>query len=198
MRMLNFFDKPVVLASQSPRRAELLRMLNIDFTIHHSQYTEENNLSYAPEELALRHARAKAQAVAPFYPSAWIIGADTIVVLGERIFGKPQDRKAAFQMLRQLSGQTHTVYTAYCILNSSNQKYLQRIVATAVTFKHLTDEEIDYYIDQFPPYDKAGAYGIQDFSAVFVEKIDGCFYNVVGFPLADFYDLVYRELEKIL
>lgn len=195
---LNFYQKPVVLASQSPRRAELLQMLGIDFTIYPSAYAENNHSNCPPRELARRHAYTKAATVAPHFPQAWIIGADTIVVLQERIYGKPRDRAEAIQMLRELSGKTHIVYSAYCILNASNRKSLQKVVATEVTFRRLDEQTIAYYVDHFPPYDKAGAYGIQDFSAVFVERIDGCFYNVVGFPVADFYEMVDRELVNIL
>lgn len=198
MILLDFFQKPIVLASQSPRRAELLRLLNIEFTICASDYAENGQKDLRPPELALIHALGKAQAVAPCFANAWIIGADTIVVRRNCIYGKPANRQDALRMLRDLSGKAHIVYTAYCILNASNGKYLQNVVATVVRFRPLDAATIEYYVDNFPPYDKAGAYGIQDFSAIFVDRIEGCFYNVVGFPLPAFYHQVAKELSHIL
>jgi len=195
---LDFFQKPIVLASQSTRRAELLRLLNIEFTICASNYVENEPHDLQPPEYALAQALAKAQLVAPRFKNAWIIGADTIVVRRNRIYGKPTNRQDALRMLRKLSGKVHIVYTAYCILNASNNKYLQNIVATKVRFRPLDEATIAYYVDNYPPYDKAGAYGIQDFSAVFVDRIEGCFYNVVGFPLPAFYHQVAKELAQIL
>lgn len=198
MAILDFFNKPIILASQSPRRAELLRLLQIEFTIHPSTYEEDNARLTSPTELARLHAYHKAQQVAALFPDAWIIGADTIVVKRKKILGKPKTRQEAIEMLEHLSGCAHKVFTAYCIINASNGKSLSNVVETTVRFRRLDRAMIEYYVDQFPPYDKAGAYGIQDFSAVFIEKITGCFYNVVGFPLPAFYHQVRTELQNIL
>jgi septum formation protein len=198
MTFFNWFGKPIVLASQSPRRQELFKKLEIEFTIHIPDYQEQNDEKTAPGELVLRHAYQKAAAVTPFYQKAWIIGADTIVVKDHHIFGKPKDFSQALEMLLELSGCTHKVYTGYCIINSSNQKYLEDFECTRVTFHPLSDRLINYYINNYKPYDKAGAYAIQDFSAMFVEKIEGCYFNVVGFPISRFFRHILKDLVRIL
>ncbi len=117
-----------------------------------------------------------------------VVGADTIVVLGKRILGKPATRMDARRMLRGLSGKAHFVYTGFAILDAKTGRYHSEAVRTKVWFRSLTKAEIDQYVASGSPLDKAGAYGIQDdFGAVFVERIHGCFYNVVGFPLVRFY-----------
>jgi len=201
LQMKKFFDwygKPIVLASKSSRRAEILKLIDIDFKIHSSDYHEKNNKNTNPTQLVIGHAINKAKIVAPFYKNSWIISADTIVVIGNTILGKPRDKDNAIKMLHILSGVTHRVYTGYCIMNSSNNRYLKNCVQTDVTFMKLSNEMIKYYVDNFNPYDKAGSYAIQDFSAVFVKKIEGCFYNVVGFPLPAFYSHILKELHSCL
>ena len=124
-----------------------------------------------------------------------IITADTIVVIENHILGKPKNKIDAKRILKKLSGRTHNVYTGYSIYNSSNNKFITDFENTLVTFRKLSNEEIDDYISTGSPMDKAGAYGIQDdFGAVFIEKIDGCYYNVVGLPLAK----VYHSLLRII
>ena len=146
----------------------------------------------------MKHALSKARAVAVEYKDSWIIGADTVVVIDNKILGKPVNREDSFSMLRQLSGKKHQVLTGYCLINSSNEKYISNIVCTDVTFNHLTDEIIDYYIESYSPFDKAGSYAIQDFSAVFVKDLRGCYYNVMGFPISAFAKSVSEELYKCL
>jgi len=117
-----------------------------------------------------------------------VITADTIVVLDNKVIGKPKDQKDAYHILRKLSGRTHSVYTGYCIYNWLNKKKITEYEKTMVKFRKLSDIEIWDYIRSGSPMDKAGAYGIQDdFGAVFIEKINGCYYNVVGLPLARLY-----------
>ena len=195
---IDWFGKPVVLASQSPRRRQILSLLIPELIVHPSIYSENNNQADQPREVVQTHAYHKAISVACHYPDAWIIGADTIVVLGDRILGKPAGATDAIRMLKMLSDRTHVVYTGYCLLNSANGKHLSRVETTAVTFRKLTEQMILYYVDIHKPWDKAGAYAIQDFSAVFVKKIDGCFYNVVGFPLSAFFDLAVQQLSDCL
>jgi septum formation protein len=189
---------PVVLASQSPRRKEILNMIGLKYEVCISEYIENNQIDALPGTMVLRHALHKAQTVATHYPKAWIIGADTIVVCNEVILGKPNDDAEAIRMLESLSGVEHRVFTGYCVLNSANGRSLQNVVQTRVTFRKLSLSEIRYYIENYHPLDKAGAYAIQDFSAIFVEKIDGCFYNVVGFPLPAFYEQVKNQLNTCL
>jgi len=196
--VLNWYGMPVVLASQSPRRKEILDMIGIQYETCIPEYSENNFSQDPPEILVLQHAVRKAQAVAGSYPQAWIIGADTIVVCNQNILGKPTTDSEAIQMLKSLSGIEHRVLTGYCVLNSANGRYLQNVVQTRVIFKKLSLSEIKYYIENYHPLDKAGAYAIQDYSAIFVEKICGCFYNVVGFPLPAFYEQVKKELRTCL
>ena len=121
-----------------------------------------------------------------------VITADTIVVLNKQIIGKPKNKKDAFKILTMLSGKTHYVYTGFAIKNISTKKTIVDYEKTAVTFRELNREEIENYIKSKSPMDKAGAYGIQDYGAVFVEKINGCYYNVMGLPLAKVYNSIMK------
>jgi septum formation protein len=197
MNSFNWYGKNIVLASKSERRVKILKLINLNFKIHPSNYNE-NNSNISPTSLVLNHAYKKAEIVAPFYENSWIISADTIVVANNKILGKPKDKNEAIDMLKILSGITHIVYTGYCIMNSDNHKALSGRERTKVTFREIPNDLIEYYVDYYRPYDKAGAYAIQDFSAVFVKEINGCFYNVVGFPLPKFYNHAISELQKCL
>jgi len=195
---LSWYDMLVILASQSPRRKEILDMIDLQYKIHIPDYEENNSNHDTPVNIVTKHARHKAQAVAPYYSKAWIIGADTIVVRDNKILGKPTDKNDAIQMLQFLNGVEHSVFTGYCVLNSANGRFLENVVETKVTFKEIPEEDIQHYVEYYHPFDKAGAYAIQDFSAVFVENINGCFYNVVGFPLPAFYEQVRNQLQTCL
>jgi len=181
-------NKPVVLASASPRRQHLLKQIGLNFIVHPSGIDEDSHSFPTPEEYVLNLSKKKAYEVAKNYGDALIISADTIVVLDGEIINKPKNPDEAKQMLRKLSGKTHKVYTGFTILDTKTKKTLSDFEVTDVKFRELTDEEIDEYVATGSPLDKAGAYGIQDdYGAVFVERINGCFYNVVGFPLTKFY-----------
>lgn len=195
---LNWYSMPIILASQSPRRKEILDMIGLKYEVCPPHYIENNSIGKSPTTIVIKHALNKARTVAPRYPKAWIIGADTVVVCKNRILGKPQNENEAVQMLKFLSGVEHSVFTGYCVLNSANGRYLKNAVRTRVRFKEIPLAEIQYYVENYHPFDKAGAYAIQDFSAIFVEKINGCFYNVVGFPLPAFYEQVKNELSICL
>ncbi|MBN2601618.1 MAG: septum formation protein Maf [Candidatus Marinimicrobia bacterium] len=194
---MNWSNKPVILASASPRRKQILSLAGITFAVHPSNYHEPGNKNATPEELVRNHAKLKALDVSGNYPDAWIIGADTIVVKDGKILEKPIDRNDAINMLKILSNATHQVYTGYCILNSQNGKFITEVEITDVTFHVLTLDMIKLYVDKYAPYDKAGSYGIQDFSAVFVKRICGCFYNVVGFPIAHFTQTCLHHLKSL-
>lgn len=198
MTYFDWYNKPIVLASSSPRREEILKMISLDFVVDASDYIEDNHKYTNPQSLVVDHAVQKAKSVAGFHPSSWIIGADTIVVKDGIILTKPANREDALRMLNFLSDSTHTVFTGYCVLNSDNGKNLKGYEKTDVTFHEIPPKMAEYYIDYFNPFDKAGSYAIQDFSAVFIRKIDGCFYNVVGFPLAAFYRHVLEDLHTCL
>jgi len=181
-------NKTVVLASASPRRHNLLRQIGLNFIVHPSGVDEDSHNSSSPEEHVLELSKKKAFEVAKNYSDALIISADTIVVLDGQIINKPKDPAEAKQMLKRLSGRTHKVYTGFTILDTKTNKMVSDFEVTDVKFRELSDEEIEEYVSTGSPLDKAGAYGIQDdYGAVFVERINGCFYNVVGFPLTKFY-----------
>ncbi|CUS77599.1 septum formation protein [Candidatus Kryptonium thompsonii] len=181
-------NKTIVLASTSPRRQNLLKQLGLNFIVHPSGIEENLSQASSPEEYVLTLSRKKAIEVAKNYNDALIISADTIVVLDGEIINKPKDPDEARQMLKKLSGKTHKVYTGFTILDTKTSKIYSDFEVTDVKFRELEDDEIEQYIATGSPFDKAGAYGIQDdYGAVFVERINGCFYNVVGFPLTKFY-----------
>jgi septum formation protein len=180
-------DKPIILASASPRRAEILQKIGLTFSIRPSAIDEDNFPSRPPAEYAVELARRKAKAVAAGVIEGILIGADTIVVLGKEILGKPASEAEACDMLRRLSGKTHRVFTGFAIIDRPSNREATGVEMTEVTFRELEQDEIIGYVRSGSAMDKAGAYGIQDASAVFADRINGCFYNVVGFPLTRFY-----------
>lgn len=184
---LNLDGKKLILASASPRRENLLKMIGFDFEVVDSQVDEQSEVYTIPEVHVLELAQKKALKVAEKIKSGLIIGADTIVVLNNIILGKPKDAKQAKEILRQLSDRTHTVYTGFAIVEKPSGEMVSEFEKTLVSFRKLADEEIVRYIQSGNPLDKAGGYGIQDQGALFVEKIDGCFYNVMGLPVTKLY-----------
>lgn len=180
-------DKPIILASASPRRAELLKKIGLNFTIRPSAINENNIPPLPAAAYVVELARRKAKAVAVTVARGILIGADTIVVLGQNILGKPTSEAEACDMLRRLSGKTHRVFTGLVLIDRPSNRETSAVEMTEVTFRELTEDEIVAYVRSGEAMDKAGAYGIQDASAVFAERINGCFYNVVGFPLTRFY-----------
>lgn len=181
-------DIPIYLASKSPRRRKLLKQLNLKFKSFSVNLDEVFDKNQTPFENALRICKEKMQLAKKRIAKGIIITCDTIVIINNEVLGKPLDKKDAYRLLKKLSGKTHIVITAYSIYNSFSKKQITRFEETKVTFRKLTDSEIIEYIETGSPMDKAGAYGIQDdFGAVFVSKIDGCYYNVVGLPLSKFY-----------
>ncbi|MDZ7391309.1 MAG: Maf family protein [candidate division KSB1 bacterium] len=185
--LLSFGGRPLILASASARRAQLLRLLGLDFAIVPSSVQEDNGTAQDPVQHVRELSLAKAQEVAARVVRGVVIGADTVVVLEGRILGKPADAEEARAMLAALSGRTHEVYTGFALVEKPGQRVLVDHEVTRVHFRTLSAEEIEAYVATGSPLDKAGAYGIQDLSAIFVDRIEGCFYNVVGFPLAKFY-----------
>ncbi len=177
------------LASQSPRRAALINLLGIRrIEIRHSSVEEVFDNSESPEAIVQDLAFQKAQAILTTFkkndPPGVVLGADTIVYLEEKILGKPVDEVEASRMLRKLSNNTHTVFTGVALIDTVSKRSQTFVEQTNVTFRQLTDEEIAAYIATGSPMDKAGAYGIQeDHGAVFVKRIVGDYYNVVGLPL---------------
>ncbi len=184
---LNLDGKKLILASASPRRENLLKMIGFDFEVVDSQIDEQSEVYTIPEVHVLELAQKKALKVAEKISSGLIVGADTIVVLNNQILGKPKDAKQAKEILKQLSDGTHTVYTGFTIVDKPSGEMLSEFEKTLVSFRKLEKEEISQYVKSGSPFDKAGGYGIQDQGALFVEKIDGCFYNVMGLPVTKLY-----------
>lgn len=179
---------PLILASTSPRRKKLLAQLNLKFEVLPVEIDERRKGSETPLKMVKRLALEKLLEARKQLKVGIIITADTIVVLNGEILGKPRNNSEAKKMLKKLSGKTHTVYTGYSIHNSIIDKTITDYEKTLVTFRKLGDKEIENYVKTGSPLDKAGAYGIQDdFGAVFVKKINGDFYNVMGLPIAGLY-----------
>lgn len=170
----------IILASQSPRRQELLKLITSDFEIKVSNVDETLPDKITPKEAVMYLSKIKAE---PFADGDDIvIGADTVVALDGKILGKPKSEENAKEMLRFLSGRTHSVFTGVTL--ASDKKTKTFTVETKVKFFELTNEEIDAYIKTKEPFDKAGAYGIQGYGSLLVEKIDGDYFNVVGLPVS--------------
>ncbi len=186
----------IVLASQSPRRIQLLRRIIPDFEVKASNINEINNGSSTPAKLVEKLSRQKAENVALQFEQGIIIGADSVVVLGKKILGKPRDNSECFKMLSSLSGRVHQVYTGFTIIRIPINTMITEHEVTDVKFRTLEKWEIEKYIESGQPYDKAGAYGIQDDGAVFVESIKGCYYNVVGLPITKLFLALRKILEE--
>ena len=179
----------LVLASSSPRRAEILTSLGIPFTVASAAVDETPRPGEAPAETATRLARAKAAAVAARRPGAWVLAADTLVVLGDAVLGKPSDDGDAQRMLTLLSGRDHRVVTGVCLLGNA----LPGTTLTewsSVRFAALSEEEVAWYVATGEPRDKAGAYAVQGLGARFIESIEGSFTNVMGLPARAVYRLL--------
>lgn len=187
------------LASKSPRRSELLYNLSIPFKLVESPYKErlEDVLHLSPEDKAAKLAGLKAFHAAGLLSKGVVIGADTIVVQGDNILGKPQDRQSAAAMLHSLSGRHHLVITGIAVVDVEGLRTFSHAETTKVFFRELSEKEVIQYLDTEEPYDKAGAYGIQGRASLFAEKIEGCYFNVVGFPIVAFRNLL-KQLDIVI
>lgn len=191
---MNNIGYNIILASNSPRRKELLAGLGVKFDVRliadiDETYPDNIKSHDVAEYIAKKKADAYKQSIAS---NELIITADTIVILGDEIFGKPLNADDAYAMLQKLSGKTHQVITGVCLLTKNEQRVFR--VTTDVTFKELEMEEIKYYVDNYKPFDKAGAYGIQEWIGyIGVTSLNGSYFNVVGFPV----QRIYTELQKI-
>ncbi len=184
----------IYLASKSPRRRHLLKQLKLNFKAFNVELKEEIPDGEHPVKSVKRLAFEKLELAKAKVKKGIIITADTIVVLDHYVLGKPKSKRDAEKILKLLSGRTHTVFTGYAVYNSVTKKTIVNYERTSVTFRDLDVKEIKDYIASGSPMDKAGAYGIQDdFGAVFVKKINGCYYNVVGLPLTK----LYKTLKEI-
>ena len=179
----------LVLASRSPRRSEILQQAGIPFVVRPADIDETPRPDEHPRDYVTRLARDKAMAVSAG-PAEIVLGADTTVVIGGRMMGKPRDSADAVRMLETLSGQRHDVITGICLRTAA--RVIDDCSATSVWFAALSRREIEEYVSGGVPMDKAGAYAIQGLASRFVERIEGCYFNVMGLPVA----LVYRRLRE--
>lgn len=175
----------LILASKSPRRRYLLEQAGLSFSVIPSNVDERAVPMSSPETYVKDLAELKAADIARKYPASWVIGADTIVLIGDAILGKPDSKAEARMMLRQLSGKTHQVLTGYAIYCDRTGCRYSKTIKTDVLFKHLTNEEIEWYIHTDEPFDKAGAYAIQGLGTFLVKRICGSYTNVVGLPVCE-------------
>lgn len=185
-------NKKIILASNSPRRKDIMASAGFKFEVRSKNVPEDHPEGIAPKDIPQHLAQKKAKAFLPeLNGDEIVIGADTIVVLNGVIFEKPIDREDAIRMLGQLSGNAHEVYTGVCII--SNEHEISFTEKTIVHFNQLTQEEIIYYVENYKPYDKAGAYACQEWiGAVAIKAFEGDYFNVVGLPI----NRVYAELKK--
>lgn len=175
--------RKIILASQSPRRKELLEKIGIKFDVEVSSYKESHEHDLKPQKLAEFLSLQKAKDVAKNHKDAIVIAADTFVVFENEILGKPHTKSKAIKMLGKLSGKAHLVITGFTVLDSKTGKTSTASVITKVYFRKMTKKEINDYAESGEPLDKAGGYGIQGKGGIFIEKIDGDYFNVVGLPL---------------
>lgn len=181
----------IILASSSPRRADILRKHNIGFEIIPSPYVEDHSRTDFSYDFIENLAYNKAKAVVPIVnEQSLIVGADTIVVLDGKILGKPNGYDGAFEMLKNLSGKTHHVVTAIAIINSTTGDYKIKSTTSEVAFENLTDEQIKYYIDNFKPFDKAGSYGIQEMPDGYIKSFTGDLENIIGISSKTLFEMI--------
>jgi septum formation protein len=185
--------KQIILASTSPRRKQLLEILGLDFTVVPSEVEEILDPQLNPRQQVEALSKQKAEAVAQKYSDAIIIGADTMVALGNEVLGKPKDPQDARRMLKLLRGKMHTIVTGFTLIDVKAQRTIVKSVETKVWFRKIEPAEIHAYIEKEKPFDRAGSYSIQDMGSLFVDKIEGDYYGAVGLPL---YTLA-KELKKL-
>lgn len=183
-------ERKLILASSSPRRAEILKKEKIEFDIRFPPNINEESATYDPVEHVLTLSKEKALSVSRHMEEGIILGADTIVVLDGEIMGKPQDKDEAFLILKKLSGKTHKVYTGITLLNKYNGKTVSDYDCTEVEFNQLEDERVEAYINSGEPMDKAGAYGIQGMGSFLVRRINGNLDNVIGLPTGKLKEMI--------
>lgn len=180
-----------ILASNSPRRKKLLKQLDIDFKIISPKIKEKDIITNykSPHKYCIKLAQEKCRSISRLYKEYIVIGADTIVYCDNIIYNKPKNKEDAFNQLNSLNSKTHEVYTGVSIIYEEKNIKFSFYDKTFVTFNKLSKVDIEHYIKLYKPMDKSGSYGIQDWSSVFVKKINGCYNNVIGFPLSKFYKL---------
>jgi septum formation protein len=184
---------PFILASASPRRVELLTGMGLSFEAVPSGADETFRQGETPAGHVRRISAAKARVVASDHPDAWVLGADTIVVIDGKVLGKPKDREDAGNMLRLLSGREHFVYTGFTIVKKAASALHRKVVRSAVFFREIPEDELAWYVHTDEPYDKAGGYAVQEKGGLFACRIRGSYSNVIGLPVSE----VFAVLKKI-
>jgi septum formation protein len=184
--------KKIILASTSPRRRELAKAMGLDFEVVPSSYEEDMTMKLKPQKLVMTLAYGKAVDVAKKYKEGIVIGIDTVVVYKNKVLGKPKTKEKSYSMLKMLSNKTHEVYSGLAVIDCATKKTIKDFEVTKVYFNKLTEKEIKSYIRTGQSLDKAGAYGVQDLSCIFVKRIDGCYFNIMGFPIFK----LYSKLQK--
>ncbi len=189
--------EPIILASASPRRQEILKKLNLPFTVYPSNFDEkipsDMELEKVPEYFASQKVGAVAKIVSIEKESCWILGADTMVIFHNKAFGKPKSLEEARETLQTLQGKTHKVITAIALFNGNIQELSTRTSVNKVTFKEMTKEEINWYLNTYEWHDAAGAYKIQGLSSRFIKKIEGTESSIIGLPIFELYDILTEQ-----
>ena len=195
LKNIDEFD--IILASQSPRRYELLKLIGLNFKVRPSYAEEINKDNLPPVEYTINNARIKGHLIAQTSPESLVISADTIVVHKGDILEKPKEEAHARDILKRLSGNTHEVVTGFGFSLLSKDKFVFNHEITKVTFRNLSQTEISAYINTGEPFDKAGGYGAQGAGSLLIKRVEGCFFNVVGLPLANFFSTLDKFLMEI-
>ena len=194
--------EPIILASSSPRRQEILKMLDIPFQVILPNIDETLTSSVDTEDIPELLAREKVSAVIHSLPSQqeiqWVLGADTVIVKNGRIFGKPQSADEAAEFLKEFQGSTHTVITAVVLYNGKQKSTTSRVARTKVTFAPMTDDEIQWYLESGEWHGAAGGYRIQSLASIYIEKIEGSQSCVTGLPIHELYDMLKEQNYSIL
>ena len=194
--------EPIILASSSPRRQEILKLLNIPFKVIIPNIDETLSNVIEKEQIPELFAREKVSAIIHFLPSEqeipWILGADTLIFLDDEVIGKPQSQEQAFEILKKLQGRTHTVETAIVLYNGRTKQTSSKINKTKVTFSPMSDEEIQWYVETGEWHGAAGGYRIQGMASCFVKSIEGSYSCVVGLPISELYDILKEQNYSLL
>ena len=194
--------EPIILASSSPRRQEILRLLNIPFAVNPANidevYPDDVAIDSAAEYIAVEKVKAIIKSIPDGQTVPWILGADTVIVFGGRIYGKPSSMEEAADFIRTFQGNTHKVITGVAIYNGSEKRIVSRSSVNLVTFSRMSDEEIDWYIGTGEWHDAAGAYKIQGLASCFISGIEGSESGVMGLPIFDVYDMLKSQNYSII
>ena len=183
-----------ILASKSPRRIEILKMIGLDFNIEPSKLNEKIKINLKGKLFAEYWSKEKAKLISNQYPDSLVIGADTIVIFNNQILGKPKDKNDSKNMLKMLSGNMHEVITGVTLRCQNKQISNTFSESTKVVVRNIPSDQIKFYINNYNTTDKAGSYGIQEWFSIWIKKIDGCYFNVVGLPISRFY----KEYSEII